>query len=167
MWGLKDCKRIETVQNRTARFFLGVCGNTSILASRGELGWSTCKSRLQIEVLRYWLKLNTLPNDRLVCAVRHWSSKFSHSWDTKVKQLLCDFNLYDLFLQCTDKSQINKFLDTAKTVILKQDFDKWNHELWNNKGNGDNGNKLRTYRTFKSEIGCEQYLKLSNCITSV
>lgn len=87
-----------------------------------------------------------------------FAPKFSHSWDTKVKQLLCDFNLYDLFLQCTDKSQINIFLDTAKTVILKQDFDKWNHELWNDKGNGDNGNKLRTYRTFKSEIGCEQYL---------
>ncbi len=38
---------------------------------------------------------------------------------------------------------------------------EWHNELWNDKGNEENGNKLRCYRLFKCRREMEYYLDMS------
>jgi len=51
-------------------------------------------------------------------------------------------------------------ISTVRDKLCENDQVSWFNNLWNDT-NKPNGNKLRTYRTFKSEIKCEPYLYLN------
>lgn len=53
-------------------------------------------------------------------------------------------------------------IKTAKTVLSLKDSEQCNREMWNDNKNIHNGNKLRTYRTYKIELKQEHYLTISN-----
>ena len=55
VWGLREFKRIEAVQNQAIRFFLGVNRFAPILGMHGDTGWTPCTSRWYIEMFRLWI----------------------------------------------------------------------------------------------------------------
>ena len=56
IWGLSEHKKLEVVQNRACRYFLGAYKNSSNLATRGDMGLSSVKTKQNIEVLRLFFK---------------------------------------------------------------------------------------------------------------
>ena len=68
------------------------------------------------------------------------------------------------FLSLHDHQQSRSFYTNKLTKELKNTFkNEWKKELFSDVRKKDHGNKLRTYRTFKTEFFTEQYLlKCSN-----
>ncbi len=42
IWGLNTYPSVNVVLNKACRYFLGTGGNTSNIAVRGDMGWTTC-----------------------------------------------------------------------------------------------------------------------------
>jgi hypothetical protein len=69
VWGTKEYKVINTVQNKAARFILGVQQKTPNLATVGDLGWCSILGKQWLEVVRLWLRLKSMDNTRLTARV--------------------------------------------------------------------------------------------------
>ena len=72
-------------------------------------------------------------------------------------------NIIEVFgrkLSLTKKDILSKSFAVQKLKkILRLKFvEKWSNELFNDERKGKHGNKLRTYRLFKSNFGREEYL---------
>ncbi|VDI81213.1 Hypothetical predicted protein, partial [Mytilus galloprovincialis] len=65
VWGYKDYSCISSVQTRACKFFLNVGKHTSNLSTRGDMGWTSCKIKLQKSCLRLLCKLHRLENNLL------------------------------------------------------------------------------------------------------
>ena len=50
-------------------------------------------------------------------------------------------------------------LKLARDKLTELDYDRWKSQLLQNGINVDNGNKLRTYRTYKNNFSTETYVK--------
>ena len=64
IWGFGAHDKIDTVQNRAIRLFLGVHGYAANAAINGDIGWTSCRVRRKVEMLRMW---NRLRQDTMVC----------------------------------------------------------------------------------------------------
>ena len=65
VWGDKEYRTLSTIQNKAARFILGVQKTCSNIAVRGELGWTSWKTKQSIEVVRTWLRSSNMDSTRL------------------------------------------------------------------------------------------------------
>ena len=87
LWGLSEQKKVNTVQNKACRYFLGLGKYASNLASQGDMGWSSCAHKQEIEACRLYFKIQRTPEHRLVnkilsglvCTASLGSVDFSHS----------------------------------------------------------------------------------------
>ena len=52
IWGLTDYTKINTVQNKACKYFLGVGKNASNAATRGDMGWTDCFVKQRLESCR-------------------------------------------------------------------------------------------------------------------
>ena len=74
IWGYKDYNDIDSVQNRSIRYFLGVHRFAPKLAINGDVGWMPAKELRWFNMLRYWNRL-----------VRGLSGKFVDTYDYSLK----------------------------------------------------------------------------------
>jgi hypothetical protein len=58
IWGYKDNAKCERVQERAARYYLGVHSKAPLLALTGDMGWMTAKLHRHIKMAKYWNRLN-------------------------------------------------------------------------------------------------------------
>ena len=164
VWGTKEYKIINTVQNKAQRFILGVPKTAHNVATRGDTGWMSMKSKQLLEVTRLWPRLHGMDQDRLTSKIFHFSwNQAKHfrtkNWEFGVMALFSARNLDFL----TTMNNINSYTLTfqnCKQIIQRQDEDEWTDQLWNDK-NKENGNKLRSYRIFKQTLETEKYVKLN------
>ena len=54
LWGLKEHQKLNAIQNRACKYFLGLPKTASNLAARGDMGWLSVKSRQELEAVRLW-----------------------------------------------------------------------------------------------------------------
>ena len=151
IWGTLNCAKLDAVQARACKFFLGIRKNTSNIAARGELGWLSNKSNVKIEILRHWNKLCSSDNDRLISRIHNWSLTRGRSWEKRVINIIRELDLIQL-----QNGSVN--IDSAREAIAARDALEWTTALWNDT-NKVNGNKLRTYRIFKQSLTAETYIK--------
>lgn len=78
VWGFKDSKIANSIENRAARCFLGVPKFAPILAVQGDMGWLPGSIRHKCEMIRLWNRLVDLSEDRINMKVFIWS-KFNGS----------------------------------------------------------------------------------------
>ena len=155
IWGLSEHGVINTVQNKACRLFLGVGRYASNIATRGDMGWSSCVSKQQLEAIRLWIRLRKMPGNRLTRRVHEWSNRRAKSWESRVRSLLSDLDMTgDL-----QNHSVRQTLNIAKQKLNDLDNTKWNRELWNDRRNPENGNKLRTYRRYKTALLTEPYVE--------
>ncbi len=161
LWGFKEHSKLNSVQNRACRFFLGVPKTASTLACRGDMGWLSVHAKQKREMIRYWCRLNVMDQSRLTYRIFKWSNSVSLSniktWEYNVKKLLKEANMLHITERENDinvKSFMNKFNDN----IVQQDKENWFQGIWNDNKNEQNGNKLRLYRCFKEDIFVENYV---------
>lgn len=157
IWGLSEHKKINTVQNKACRYFLGLGKNGSNIASQGDMGWTSCTVKQKVEASRLFFKVQAAPEDRIVKKLFTWSSSHGKSWERRFMSFINSIGLNDLLNRnnCSLKTKINCIKDKLKS----NDNDNWKVKLWND-SRQENGNKLRTYRLYKTELQTEVYVKL-------
>ena len=149
IWGDKEFIKIEQVQLRALRYFLGVHRFAPTPMLLGDAGWMTCHSRHELAALRLWNRLVTLPSTRLTSAVFLWDLSFgnkSNTWCNNVGNIFQEIGLPDLYasLEPCDIENCYKLLIEKETV-------KWNVTRYNKP-------KLRLYNMFKSDFVQEPYI---------
>ena len=69
VWGNKEHRILSSVQNKAARYLLGVQKTCSNIAVMGELGWGSWNIKQYTEVVRMWLRLSNMDPSRLTSKV--------------------------------------------------------------------------------------------------
>ena len=163
VWGNKEHRILSSVQNKAARYLLGVQKTCSNIAVMGELGWGSWNIKQYTEVVRMWLRLSNMDPSRLTSKVfKHNCTKAiicrMKNWEKSIMDI---FELHDLsFLNEIGKCDTNIVLRNCKEKLITQAASDWYNMLWDDSGLV-NGNKLRTYRTFKTELVLSNYVSLN------
>ncbi|XP_050415446.1 uncharacterized protein LOC126829542 isoform X2 [Patella vulgata] len=158
IWGITEHHKLNSVQNRACKVFLGLKRNSPNLAARGDMGWTSCLTKQRTEVLRLFCRLKSLPSSRLPVIISNWSLRRAKSWEKNVHALVKNLRISHI----CDVESINKsHLKALKRHLFQNDESKWFQELWNDSKN-PNGNKLRTYRLFKKDLKPESYVLVNN-----
>ena len=102
--------------------------------------------------------MKAFSDNRIVNHVFNWSILHGKSWESRCKKLLHDIGLNELVNQegCSIKNKIN----CVKQKLLQTDDDSWRTKLFND-SRQENGNKLQTYRLYKTHLIPEMYVKLN------
>ncbi|CAC5425577.1 unnamed protein product [Mytilus coruscus] len=127
----------------------GAFKNSSNLAIRGDMGWSTVKTKQNIEVLRLDFKITCLDENRLVKEIHESSKSKQRSWHSGVLEFIqkCDLSCLINAQNMTTRQKISIVKDKLNTM----DAENWLSDLYNDR-NCENGNKLRTFRQYKSYL---------------
>ena len=156
-------KLIESVVEPVLFYCSGIWGTRKfpkvqrvLTASRGDMGRVSAEVKQKIECVRLWCRLKTMPEDRTAHKVHQWSFSMRRSWEnTMLKQI------NELDLQCMLAPVPNKTLclKQAREKLNQIDRQHWEDSLLCNGRDESNGNKLRTYRTYKTTLSTECYIK--------
>ncbi|MCG8113538.1 MAG: reverse transcriptase family protein [Candidatus Thiodiazotropha taylori] len=157
IWGLTDYSKINTVQNKACRYFLGVGKNAANSATRGDMGWTDCFVKQRLECCRLYSKLTNIVDSRLVKSVFTWSRSHGRCWEKRFLKFARDSGFLNLFQN--DHICVKSTIKQCKAKLTEIDQEKWHSNLFNDTGQ-ENGNKLRTYRLYKTILECEEYIKL-------
>ena len=161
IWGLKEYRCLNTLQNKAGRFLLSLPPKAPSCAIQGETGWNSMPYHTRQEVIRLFCRLNTMNDQRLTKKIWNWSNSISGSncknWAYNIKRFI---NKYDLDQIGVNSLSPKEGVVACRDILQNIENNQWSTKLWNDKGNA-NGNKLRTYRKFKSELCTEQYLNLN------
>ena len=152
IWRFRKYDKCITVQNRALRAFLGVNRFTANAMIIGDTDWIQPSIRHKLSVIRLWNRLHAFDPSRLTkkAFVYDYNLKLNHTWCHDVKKILyeCGYHeYYDSFLPCTP------IMDSLKQVLINKSKQMWCSELVNQ-------SKLRTYKTYKHNVGKELYIKI-------
>ena len=119
VWGYTDFSCIDTVQNKTIRYFLGVHKFAPNLAIKGDVGWLPSKERRWCNILRYLNRLMDMNNTRPCKKVFLWDYEIStNNWSSGVRIIMSLVGMAEHFLQmlkCDINSARNRLLDSYST----------------------------------------------------
>ena len=144
------------------RFILGVSKCTPLEGIRAELGRFPLKINLYMSVIKYWCRLNSLPGDHILKQALQENIDINSPWANFILCNLGSYNHMNVFnsLRVTSYAQLNKKL---KRKLSSEYLNTWRENMSNDTRKNGGGNKLRTYRTFKTAFYFEKYLHdLSN-----
>ena len=160
IWGHNRFSCIDTVQNRAIRFFLGVHKKTSCSAIKGDMGWVDQYVRQWVVVSKEFCRYSKM-EERLNKHVFRWALKSKYkNWSVKCKEVFHNCNVdnlldIDVISDAGVVKQVEAYLqDEYIQEVWKKDLDRLVSKQRGNQG----GNKLRTYRLFKSHYKTEKYV---------
>jgi hypothetical protein len=149
---------LELCHLKFCRFVLGVNRKAPNIGVYGDTGRFPITLSAAISFTKYWNRvanIDTQSNNLLHCAyMETMQQNAKGSWFLNVK------NMLQLISEKLDLYQQNHMVYTSKLkMALKQLYKKgWKEELFCDTRKGNFGNKLRTYRTYKSDFRTEEYL---------
>ena len=125
------------------------------------MGWISIYTCQKLEVIRLWCRLCNLPATRLTKHVFQWSFDLAQNrmknWEYFVLEM---YRLNDLdFLNVIQPRFTPAIIQQSLSILKTAENQQWENDLPNDP-NLINGNKLRTYRCFKSRLVTEDYVKL-------
>ena len=159
IWGHNKYSAIDAVVNRACRMFLGLSKNATNTASRGDMGWHSCEVKQKLNVVRLWCRLKTMSNNRLVKKMHTYSLNRARSWEFKSRKLFESLAIDNFLL--TDNPCKSECVWKTKEKLKENDKGAWFNCLLSNGKEANSGNKLRTYRLYKSTFKTETYVKLN------
>ena len=164
IWGCQDHGLINTVQNKAARFFLGVSPRSPNMATIGDIGWTTVRGKQYIEIARFWLHVRSLNPERITSKIFKWSLRLANvykkrNYEHKVRQLFTKLNCQS-FCSIKEPDNVSNSLRIFKDSVITYQNTHWLKNIWNDTNN-PNGNKLRHYRHYKTSIGTEKYVEIN------
>ena len=149
--GIAEQKKIQTVQNKACRYFLGGAKHASNVALRGDMGWTSANVNIKTEVFRSYMKLGRLPSSRLVKHVHDWSKQINRSWESRVLKLAQSCECSPIVTN--DSKSIKLLVKELKQSLSVTDAIVWENELVKSE-------KLRTYKQYKCVLETEHYCKI-------
>ena len=87
-----------------------------------------------------------------------WSKSHGKCWEKRFLKFIHEIEISHLFEQ--DTVCVANTVKLCKSKLIERDKVKWKTNLFNDVGHA-NGNKLRTYRQYETELQIESYVKLS------
>ena len=147
VWGFKNQIKTERVQQRAARYYLGVHPKTPIPAINGDIGWNIPLHRRYVKMIKFWNRVVNMTDQRLTKQVFLVDKMFcKDNWCSEIKWLF-------------DKTEMNSNFDMVEidvnnfeTKIAEYFNKKWKDSLLTKP-------KLRTYMTYKNCLESEEYVK--------
>ena len=134
IWGFKESHENQVLQNRVARYYLGVNKFTPVAATSLEMDWLDPKFNRWIEIVRYHNRLVEMKPNRLPVRIYNWEKSLNvQGW---VKD--CEFILN--YCNMGDYSGIENVCDLD---VLYSRLKKLNRDKWWLDAHGKS--KLRTY----------------------
>ena len=125
IWGFKQFNKIDTLQSRAIRYFLGVHRFTPILAINGEMGWTLSIHRRWVNMIRLWNRLISMDDNRLTkCVFNSDYTATGKTWCSDLKNLLHQVNMQQSF---ENKQIVN--LEHVKNLFNNKHQQEWNEKL--------------------------------------
>ena len=126
VWSHTDSNKIETVQNRAMRSFLGVHRQAPLVGLLGDMGWLSSSSRRKIEIFRYWNRIMKLNDHRITKRIFlfDYNSNQRNTWSLYVKKLFSELDIQHIY---TSLQQCN--LDTIKSLIHQNFTKHWQAQV--------------------------------------
>ena len=147
---------IEKCQLQFIRYTLNVNRRTPKTGLYGETGRFPLLNEIICNVFKYWLRIwdlspNSLLHNAYVSNVRLYPTK---SWVTVIeiiskKLYITRDDIYQRKIRALEKLR-----SSLKNELTK----RWKHDLFDDQRRRNCGNKLRSYRLFKSDFRFEEYL---------
>lgn len=140
VWGLKDSKIIDDVQNRAIRYYLGVGKSTPLAGLMGETGWLASKSRRIICMIRYFNRILKMPDNRLPKRVFQHCRYRDETWVEELHSEMSNMGMGSYWRTMTpvDINEVKRKLHNITQTA-------WRLELHNKP-------KLRTYVQIKERL---------------
>ena len=146
IWGFGVQSRIDTIQNKAIRAFLGVHSYAPNYATQADMGWTPAHIRRKICMVRFWNRLIQMDDSRLTKRIFLWDmSQKKKNWSQELSTILESIGKKDSY---RNLEIIN--IQEAWSKLFETHCLEWK-ELVKQKP------KLRTYRQFKQGYGVEPY----------
>ena len=154
IWGHNAYSKLDTVQLRAYKTFLGVGKTCPTPFVRGETCVFPTQMSRHIKMLKYFNRIKTLTDDRLVKRVFYIdfrkATQGQYTWCKDIKSILTKCNDIDAFSH--DETLVNT---EQCAQYLKQQYQaSWQTEM-------SKMTKLTIYSRFKHLFECEQYVTCS------
>jgi hypothetical protein len=152
----KKCDRIERAQVRFLKLILGVKNSTCTIALYGEMGRFPIVLRHKVKLIKYWLRIQALPDSALVkqmyIMLKNLDDIGFKTWATNVKDVLCEYGFEHYWYQDSiPKSDIQVYVTKFKECVFTKFVSSWNAE-------SHKYDSLRTFIQYKTEFRMESYL---------
>ena len=147
VWGYNVLDKIDTVQNRALRLYLGVHKFAPNKAINADMGWITSRTRRHISMLSLWNRLVQMDDNRLTKQVFLWD-KTHNGWCKNIKDIMNTIQCIECF---NEDATVD--LGQARELLHSIYCENWRNDVMNFP-------KLRTYIMYKREYGAEPYVKL-------
>lgn len=164
IWGVKEYSVINTVQHKACRFFLGVGKYTPNAAVNGDMGWAPPTTKQWKSVLCHWFRLNHMDNNRINKQIFLWSHNTRHKYRNRCLHIERTMQKFDKtlnighFYSKSERQSVIKSIQDNMFNEYKNDWlNKVNSNMSISRNNG--GNKLRTYKLYKSSYETEHYVR--------
>ena len=160
--GSLDKDQIESVHIKFCKMLLGVNKTSSNNACRGELGRYPLTVRAKLRSLSFWLKLTNPDINKLSTnaynEIKNKDDKVF--WSQKIKTILFHIGLGEIWI---NRNHVPPNDKKTKYLIQQRlqdiEIQTWLSNIHNDsRKDSQQKNKLRTYRTFKTEYEYEDYL---------
>ncbi len=165
IWGDEKWEEGERVQREMGRRILRCNGKTTNEAVLGELGWWRLQTRRDFCKLKYWIRILTMDDSRLVKQVYRQSkeqylNEGTRNWCYNIHRLVARYNLDELWDEERnvlyppqgDNTQLYK----SWVFVLYRRIHEIEENHWLK--SMSRKPKLRTYQTIKSKLELETYL---------
>ena len=153
VWGTHRLDNIERVHTRACKRYLGVSLRVPNKFVYGETGRYPLYVNSTIRCIRYWLKLQTLEQQRLprqaYIMLRKIDEQGKLCWATHIKNILHSLGFGYVWLQ-QNVGCIKSFLSLFKQRLIDEFIQEWD-------GSVQNKDMYLNYRLFKSVFGSELY----------
>ena len=125
VWGLQAHKRLQNVQNRAMRFYLGTHKLTPTLGMSGDLGWYSLELFRIQDAIRLWNRFIKMSNDRITKKIFMWDWKqCSRNWSSEIRTIFYNADMGEYF----DEMHLCSIDDISE--ILKSDFEQqWSEKI--------------------------------------
>ena len=130
IWGTREHKLLNTVQNKAARLFLGTGKNASNLATQADMGWSSPTFKQKTEVFRLYMKIHEMNENRISKKIHVWSYNFHQSWESVVLKQIDKFDIEHILSMNTS---VKNRVDLIKEILFTFDEQEWKLKLFNDR----------------------------------
>ena len=162
IWGMNKSRNIdkfETIHLRYLKAMLGVRKQTTTAAVYADTGRVPLKAQWETRALKYWERVVNLKDSHILhrCYMKLYCLERTgqDNWCTNIRHLLN--SLGARYSQLWNNQELpidHKTISNATEPI----HNKYRVKIMNEISLAGEGNKLRTYKTFKSEFRLEHYL---------
>lgn len=150
IWGYKTHSKIDNIQNRAIRAYLGVHNFAPNYSVQGDMGWTCSSVRRKVAMIRYWNRLMILDSERLTRKILQWEiDQNKKCWAYEISEILNDIGLPNAFHQLQTVSEINVW-----TMLQEKYCTNWKNKI-------STFPKLRTYNVYKENFCVEPYVLIN------